>query len=71
MVARVVDTTVFIVRWADTPRETVVRALKQLGSFQCKIAGVVLNRVNLQEHAKYGYSDYGYYYSRYHEYYTN
>ena len=71
MVSRVVDTTVFIVRWAETPRETVVRALKQLSTFNCKVAGVVLNRVDLEEHAKYGYNDAGHYYSRYQEYYTN
>ena len=71
MVSRVVDTTIFVVRWAETPRETAVRALKQLASFNCKLAGIVLNRVDLEEHAKYGYNDAGHYYSRYQEYYTN
>ena len=71
MVSRVVDTTLFVVRWAETPRETAVRALKQLASFNCKIAGVVLNRVDLEEHAKYGYGNQGHYYSRYREYYSD
>ncbi len=68
MIARVVDTSLFIVRWADTARDTVVQALKQLKTFDCRIAGVILNQVNLAELASYGE---GYYNHRYHEYYTD
>lgn len=68
MVARVVDTSLFIVKWATTSRDTVVQALKQLKSFDCRIAGVVLNQVNLNEMASYGD---GYYNHRYHEYYSD
>lgn len=68
MVARVVDTSLFIVKWASTSRDTVVQALKQLKSFDCRIAGTVLNQVNLNEVASYGD---GYYSHRYHEYYSD
>jgi len=68
MVARVVDTSLFIVKWATTSRDTVVQALKQLKSLDCRIAGTVLNQVNLNEMASYGD---GYYNQRYHEYYSD
>lgn len=68
MVARVVDTSLFVVKWAATARDTVVQALKQLKSFDCRIAGTVLNQVNLNEIASYGE---GYYNHRYHEYYSD
>ena len=68
MVSRVVDTSLFIVKWADTSRDTVTQALKQLQSFGSRIAGAVLNQVNLKEVASYGD---GYYSHRYHAYYTD
>ncbi len=68
MVARSVDTSLFIVKWAETSRDTVVHALKQLKNFDCRITGAVLNQVNMNEVA--GYGD-GYYNHRYHEYYTD
>ncbi|MCL2468775.1 MAG: polysaccharide biosynthesis tyrosine autokinase [Alphaproteobacteria bacterium] len=68
MVARVVDTSLFIVKWADTSRDTVTQALKQLQSFGSRIAGAVLNQVNLKEVASYGD---GYYSHSYHAYYTD
>ncbi len=68
MVARAVDTSLFIVKWADTARDTVVQALKQLKTLDCRIAGSVLNQVNLAELASYGE---GYYNHRYHDYYTD
>jgi succinoglycan biosynthesis transport protein ExoP len=33
--------------------------------------GVVVNKVDLAKHVRYGYGDYGYYYSRYHDDYYN
>ncbi|MDD3182634.1 MAG: polysaccharide biosynthesis tyrosine autokinase [Alphaproteobacteria bacterium] len=68
MVGRVVDTSLFIVKWATTSRDTVVQALKQLKSLDCRIAGSVLNQVNLNEMASYGD---GYYNHQYHEYYSD
>lgn len=68
MIARVVDTSLFVVKWADTARDTVVQALKQLKTFDCRVAGAILNQVNMTELASYGE---GYYSHRYHEYYTD
>ncbi len=68
MIARVVDTSIFLVRWATTPRDTAAQALKQLYAFGCKMAGVVLTQVDTTEHAKYGE---GYYHQEYAAYYTN
>lgn len=68
MVAKVADTSLFIVKWAGTSRETVAQALRQLKGLDCRIAGAVLNQVNLAELASYGD---GYYNHRYHEYYTD
>lgn len=71
MVARHVDTCVFVVRWAKTPRDVAAQAIRQLAGFNVRLAGAVLNQVDLEAHAKYGYGDQGYYYGRYREYYSN
>lgn len=68
MVARVVDTSLFLVKWSETSRDTVAQALHQLRGLDCRVAGAVLNQVNLNELASYGD---GYYNHRYHEYYSN
>ncbi len=68
MIARVVDTSLFVVKWAETARDAVTQALKQLKTLDCRIAGVILNQVNLHELASYGE---GYHSHRYHAYYTN
>jgi succinoglycan biosynthesis transport protein ExoP len=70
VLSRIVDATVFVVRWEATPRQVVLGALKQLQSVGGTIAGVVLSRVNVKKHAKFGYGDQGYYYGRYKEYTT-
>lgn len=68
MIARVVDTSLFVVKWADTARDTVTQALRQLKTLDCRIAGVILNMVNFEELASYGE---GYHSHRYHAYYTD
>ncbi len=71
VVSKLVDTTIYLVRWAATPREVVKQGVKRLTDYNVKLAGVVLNQVNLEEQKQYGYGDYGYYYSKYKDYYTN
>ena len=71
VVSKLVDTTIYIVRWASTPREVVKQGVKRLTDYNVRVAGVVLNQVNLEEQKQYGYGDYGYYYSKYKDYYTN
>jgi len=68
VLSRIVDATVFVVRWEQTPRQVVIGALKQLQSVGGNIAGLVLSRVNVKKHAKFGYGDHGYYYGKYKEY---
>lgn len=68
IIARLADYTVFIVQWAKTPREVVKTAISALLNVTNHV-GVVINRVNLAKHARYGYGDHGDYYSRYRGYY--
>ena len=70
VLSHLVDTTIFLVRWAKTPRTVVLGALKTLRTVGGSVAGVVLSRVNLRQHAHYGYGDPGYYYGYYGEYNT-
>jgi capsular exopolysaccharide synthesis family protein len=68
MIARVVDTTLLVVRWAETPRESVQQAVKRLASYGCKIAGLVLSQVDLAQQESYGDGSYS---KDYAAYYTN
>jgi succinoglycan biosynthesis transport protein ExoP len=68
IISRLADYTVFIVQWAKTPREVVKTAVGALLSVTNHV-GIVINRVNLAKHARYGYGDHGDYYSRYRGYY--
>ncbi len=70
VLAKIVDTTIFVVRWQKTSREIVKTAIKQLKSFNINMAGVVLTRVDIKKQSKYGYGDKGYYYTNYSEYYS-
>jgi len=56
------DATIFLVRWAKTPRKVVREALKSFHALGGKLAGVVLSRVDMRKYATYGYSDPDYYY---------
>jgi exopolysaccharide transport family protein len=68
--AKLADYIVFLVKWEQTPRDLAVNCLKQLRDLR-KSVGVVLAQVNVRRHSKYGYGDYGYYYSRYRSYYDS
>lgn len=71
ILARLADKIVFVVRWEKTRRETAVHGLKQIREAGGSIAGVVLSRVNVRKHARYGYADSGYYHGKYAKYYTS
>lgn len=60
--ARLVDKTVFLVRWGRTPREVALDALKQIVEAHGHVAGVALSQVNADRYRYYSYSqlDYGY-----------
>lgn len=68
IISRLADYTVFIVQWAKAPREVVKTAVNALLGVTNHV-GIVINRVNLAKHARYGYGDHGDYYSRYRGYY--
>jgi exopolysaccharide transport family protein len=68
--ARLSDYVLFLVRWERTPREIAINALRLFRDLP-KSIGVVLVQVDVRRHSKYGYGDYGYYYSKYKDYYTN
>jgi capsular exopolysaccharide synthesis family protein len=71
LIGRLVEKTLFVVRWNKTPAKVVKAALKILRSGGTEIAGVVLQNVDLKRYGQLGYGDSGYYYhhGRYGQYY--
>ena len=64
MLSRLVDKTVFVVRWGHTRRDTALDALRQLNDAQADLAGIVLSRVDAKKyrefadaHLNYDYGD--------------
>ncbi|WP_151175533.1 GumC family protein [Hypericibacter terrae] len=70
LLSRLVDKTVFVVRWEKTRAETAALAVRALHDAGADIAGVVLSMVNLKRHARYGYGDAGSYYAELRRYYV-
>jgi Mrp family chromosome partitioning ATPase len=71
LIGRMVDKTLFVVRWNKTPAKVVKAALKILRTGGTDIAGAVLQNVDLKRYGQLGYGDSGYYYhyGRYGQYY--
>jgi capsular exopolysaccharide synthesis family protein len=71
VIGQLADRTLFVVRWNKTPRKVARAALEQLGKSGIKLAGVVLQQVDLKRYGRLGYGDSGYYYhyGRYGQYY--
>jgi polysaccharide biosynthesis transport protein len=69
--AKLVDTTLFIVQWNKTPKAAAKNAIREFFTFGLPLAGVVLAQVDLSQQKKYGYGDGGYYYSSYSSYHSN
>ncbi len=66
LIASYCDGAVFVVRGGVTPRKLIASSLQQLEAANCKLLGVVLNRVEMASSAYYyKYNKNGYYYSRY------
>ena len=61
VLCRYVDQTVFVIRWARTPREQALNALNQIVEAGGRIGGVVLSMVDVRRHAQYGFGDSGQY----------
>jgi succinoglycan biosynthesis transport protein ExoP len=68
VLARLVDATVFVVRWETTPRQVVLNALRQIQSVGGRVAGVVLSRVNVNKNRAFNFGDQSYYYGKYKNY---
>ncbi|MGH2991216.1 MAG: polysaccharide biosynthesis tyrosine autokinase, partial [Solirubrobacterales bacterium] len=70
VLARMVDQTLFLVRWGNTRRERAITGWRQLAEAGGKVTGVALTLVDVRRHAQYGYSDSGAYYGQLKKYYT-
>ncbi len=62
--ARMVDKTVFAVRWGHTTRETVHDAMRQLFDVRADLVGVVFTRVDPKRYREFTYSNLNYEYAR-------
>jgi len=61
-IGKLVDETLFVVRWNKTPKALVASSLQQMHAGGLDIAGVVLQHVNLQRYGAIEFSDFGYLY---------
>lgn len=71
IIARLADAIVYAVRWDETPRGAVLEGLREMASVSAPLAGLVLTMVDNQKASSYAYEGYGYYRSRYTDYYTS
>ncbi|MGH6945530.1 MAG: polysaccharide biosynthesis tyrosine autokinase, partial [Geminicoccaceae bacterium] len=67
----IVDKSLYVIRWEQTPRNVVLAGMRQMFEAGADIAGIVLSRVDVKKHARYGYADSGYYRGSYSKYYVN
>jgi polysaccharide biosynthesis transport protein len=67
--ATVADKVLLIVEWGHTPRAAISEAFKVLRPEVHRVAGIVLNKVDLKELQGYGYR--GYHYRSVHNYFSN
>jgi capsular exopolysaccharide synthesis family protein len=72
IIGRLMDKTLFVVRWEKTPRKVARAALEQLQRSGTDVAGVVLQQVDLERYGRIGLGGSGYYYhyGRYGKYYS-
>ncbi len=72
VVQRLVDETIFLVRWKKTPREIVYAALRQLAESGGTISGLGLTQVDMRKHAIYEFGKHAdKYYSAYRSYHSD
>tara|TARA_R110000868_G_scaffold4155_20_gene25460 strand:- start:21826 stop:24042 length:2217 start_codon:yes stop_codon:yes gene_type:complete len=57
VLAHYADTTIFVVRWESTKQHAAFEAMKQLTTAGARIAGVVLQQVNVRKTGSYGYRE--------------
>lgn len=71
ILSQLVDRTIFVARWARTPRETVMRGVKEIVDAGGHLAGVALTRVDLRAHARFGFGDSDFYHESFRQYYSS
>lgn len=71
ILSRLVDKSLFLVRWERTPWEVAQTGIKQLMHPGVSRPGAVLSQVNIRKFAHYGYGDSGMYYKMHRSYYGN
>jgi capsular exopolysaccharide synthesis family protein len=73
IIGRLMDKTLFVVRWDKTPKKVAKAALEQLKRHGTNVAGVVLQQVDLERYGRIGGGSSGYYYHyrRYGKYYSS
>ena len=69
VLSTMVDTTIFAVRWAKTPRDVVIKCLRMFPPAQLNRLGIALSLVNIKKHDKYYYTGSRYYNKRITSYY--
>ncbi len=57
VLARLADATVFVVEWETTPRPVALDSFRSLKNSGARIAGVIMQKVNVRKSARYGYYD--------------
>ena len=67
----IVDKSIYVIRWEQTPRNVALAGIRQMIDAGAEIAGIVLARVDVKKHARYGYANSGYYRGYYRKYYVN
>ena len=70
-IASRVDGVLIAVRWKKSSVSIVRKAINEVRASKANILGVVLNNVDLEAQARYGYDKSGYYYRAYQKYYTD
>lgn len=70
LLGQLADRVLYLVKWNATPRDAVRNGMKLLHGAGVKVHGMVLSQVNQRKHGRYGYRDYGQYYGRYQDYYS-
>ena len=65
------DVVVIVAKWRRTKKDAVKASIDILGDIGANLAGVMLTQVNQKARSRYGYGDYGYYYSSYRKYYVD
>ena len=64
------DAVVFVAQWAETKHQLAFNAVQALRGARAKLLGVVLTKVDVKKHKRYGYGDAGEYYGTYTKYYS-